>query len=202
MNIKIRAKKSGIFENTFDCVFSIIQFIFVSKHLADCLKSQKYKNGIMDFYILIQIFVLVNYSFTIDSLSGRSLCCPKLFYFLSFYWMAEILHYPIRTIFYGKNNNSSSTNRKLILTFVDYMTLILIFGNLYVISGEVVKGTEVLHGKINSIYFSCATALTIGYGDFVPTGNWSKSLVVLQGFVFLGYVLIFLGYYVNKIIDK
>lgn len=54
---------------------------------------------------------------------------------------------------------------------------------------------------VDSFYFTGATLLTIGYGDLVPTNDFSKVLVVIFGFLAIGtflYALSFIGAAVHK----
>jgi voltage-gated potassium channel Kch len=85
--------------------------------------------------------------------------------------------------------------RALVLTFVDYLQIILIFSILYlcfgVLTGDCFNAkiaSEFYSGFMNSIYFSLVTITTLGYGDFSPQ-MWLCKLISIAE-VICGIVVI------------
>jgi Ion channel len=50
------------------------------------------------------------------------------------------------------------------------------------------------HHWLNQVYFSGATFFTLGYGDIVPHGAWSKVICVLEAGTGLGFIAMVIGY--------
>jgi hypothetical protein len=65
----------------------------------------------------------------------------------------------------------------LLICWPVFSSLIVVQAGLGVIVG-LVEGW----GIGNGIYFAFITGLTVGYGDFVPTGTLTRTLAVLIGF--------------------
>ncbi len=185
-------KSSGLFEPLFDGIGKIISCFLISAWISKLNSGSKYRNFIIELYILIQVISLFIFLFNNENFQ------KWFIYLVCGYWCLEIFAYPLWAIFGNKENTNSSLKRKIILTFVDYISLILIFANFYLTCGEVLKNKSMLEGSLQSIYFSSVTGLTIGYGDFTPSGKIAQALVVIQSIIFLGYILIFFGYYFSK----
>ena len=83
----------------------------------------------------------------------------------------------------------SSAVRTLVLSFLNYLELLLCFGILY----ATLEGT--LHGStgwLDDLYFSVITQLTIGFGDIRPVG-WARVVAVAQGLISVAFTILILG---------
>lgn len=86
------------------------------------------------------------------------------------------------------DNMVGSMARLVVLSFVNFVELILAFGIVYASALPMLSGA---HSVGDAVYFSAVTQFTIGYGDIVPTA-WVRWVVIAQGlssFVFI--VLVF-----------
>lgn len=83
----------------------------------------------------------------------------------------------------------SSAVRTLVLSFLNYLELLVCFGLLYTTMGELLVGST---GVLDDLYFSVVTQLTIGYGDIRPIG-WARFVSVSQGLVSVAFTILILG---------
>jgi hypothetical protein len=60
------------------------------------------------------------------------------------------------------------------------IALVCSFGMLYVNSGDIYKGTELLTKSVDAAYFSLVTITTLGYGDFAPQCAHGRLLVMAE----------------------
>lgn len=60
------------------------------------------------------------------------------------------------------------------------VALVTGFAMLYLESGDVYRGNDKLATVSDAVYFSTVTIMTLGYGDFVPTSQSGRRLVVWQ----------------------
>ena len=54
------------------------------------------------------------------------------------------------------------------------------------------KNGDEIHDPIISLYFSVVTLTTVGYGDFVPSGNYSRLVAAweaLNGYVMMALLI-------------
>jgi hypothetical protein len=68
------------------------------------------------------------------------------------------------------------------------VALVCSFGMLYLNSGDIYKGKELLTQSVDAAYFSLVTIATLGYGDFVPQcahGRWLVMAELGSGFLLL-----------------
>ena len=83
----------------------------------------------------------------------------------------------------------SSAVRTLVLSFLNYLELIICFGILYSTFPGSLHGST---GPLDDLYYSVVTQLTIGYGDIRPVG-WARFLSVAQGLVSVAFTILILG---------
>lgn len=69
--------------------------------------------------------------------------------------------------------------------------LILAFGGLFWASASAPLNA---HHFMAELYFSGVTFFTLGYGDFVPQGPWSKLLSVMEAGMGFGFIAMVIGY--------
>lgn len=83
----------------------------------------------------------------------------------------------------------SSAVRTLVLSFLNYVELLVCFGILYTsLPGSLAGST----GWIDDLYFSVVTQLTIGFGDIRPIGT-ARLIASAQGLVSVIFTILMLG---------
>ncbi len=83
----------------------------------------------------------------------------------------------------------SSAVRTLVLSFLNYLELLVCFGIVYATMPGALVGST---GWLDDMYFSIVTQLTIGYGDIRPVG-WARFVSVAQGLVAVAFTILILG---------
>ena len=83
----------------------------------------------------------------------------------------------------------SSAVRTLVLSFLNYLELLICFGIVYTTMLEQLHGAE---GWMDAMYFSIVTQLTIGYGDIRPLGM-ARFVSGAQGLVAVAFTILILG---------
>ncbi|MDZ7632045.1 MAG: potassium channel family protein [Gemmatimonadaceae bacterium] len=83
----------------------------------------------------------------------------------------------------------SSAVRTLVLSFLNYLELLLCFGLVYSTMRESLVGST---GWLDDLYFSVVTQLTIGYGDIKPLG-WARVVSMAQGLISVAFTILILG---------
>lgn len=120
-----------------------------------------------------------------------------------FYRVAEVVAEGLRHFILpppsGKTLSILSVRRTLLVALLYYATVTLAFAYLYLSSGAIVLASNAIEttGSVlstagDAIYFSAVTITTLGYGEFVPSDEWSRFLVMAEvgsGFVILITIL-------------
>ncbi len=83
----------------------------------------------------------------------------------------------------------SSAVRTLVLSFLNYLELLICFGIVYVTMLDKLSGAD---GWMDAIYFSVVTQLTIGFGDIRPLGV-ARFVSAMQGLVAVAFTILILG---------
>lgn len=134
------------------------------------------RNGFMELYVVgfaVLLTVVINVAST-----GAWLCAA-----VAAYRVIDLVSYRLHFLLVKSKANfwrASTSRRSVILAWVNIYELILAFGTLYLFTGEVKQGGTVLADPMSAAYFSTATLITVGYGDFVPTGTLSRAIVCAE----------------------
>ena len=83
----------------------------------------------------------------------------------------------------------SSAVRTLVLSFLNYIELLVCFGIIYASMDGLLLGSS---GWLDDLYFSVVTQLTIGYGDIHPIG-WARFVSVSQGLIAVAFTILIFG---------
>ena len=83
----------------------------------------------------------------------------------------------------------SNAVRTLVLSFLNYLELIVCFGILYTTVLSKLVGAV---SWLDAIYFSIVTQLTIGYGDIHPLGE-ARVVTSAQGLIAVAFTILILG---------
>ncbi len=83
----------------------------------------------------------------------------------------------------------SSAVRTLVLSFLNYLELLICFGIVYVTLLDRLSGAE---GWLDAMYFSVVTQLTIGFGDIRPLGV-ARVVAAAQGLIAVAFTILILG---------
>jgi len=85
-----------------------------------------------------------------------------------------------------------STERVIVLGFVNYVELALCFACVYAFWPDLISTNGTKLEWFDPLYLSCVTQLTIGFGDLSPT-HGLRLASCLQGFASLGVVALLIG---------
>jgi voltage-gated potassium channel Kch len=73
--------------------------------------------------------------------------------------------------------------RSLVIVVLNFVETIIGFAILYMTLGNIVPTSSVVQGALRAttaLYFSAVTAITLGYGDFIPGDDLSRVIVMAQ----------------------
>jgi ion channel len=91
-----------------------------------------------------------------------------------------------------------SVHRTMVLLLFNFLELVSAFAILYILSAGVTNNGAVLSRPLDAFYFSIVTSTTLGFGDFLPSSDGAKRLVVTQ----LALSLIFVGFFIAYICGR
>lgn len=83
----------------------------------------------------------------------------------------------------------SNAVRTLVLSFLNYLELLVLFGILYTTILPSLHGAD---SWADALYYSIVTQLTIGYGDIRPVGV-ARFVSAVQGLISVGFTILILG---------
>lgn len=162
------------------------------KHFANKL-GHEYKDLAMDFYILAKvvfpILILVNNWQT-----------NHFVVFILIYILLETVLY-IPTLIFASDlfSQPRSYKRSMLLLFFNYLESVLAFAVFYR-TGDYLNAP--LNNWFDAVYYSFVTSSTIGYGEYYPVATIGKVFTILQVFLFLFFVILFLNFFSSKIKTK
>jgi|WetSurMetagenome_2_1015567.scaffolds.fasta_scaffold02947_3 hypothetical protein len=99
-----------------------------------------------------------------------------------------------------------SHKRTFLLLMINFLEQIFAFSVLYLNSGGIgqKEGDSIhyLQNGIESIYFSCITALTVGYGDFHPITHQTQFYAIWQVLSIFTFITVIFQHFQNNLSDK
>lgn len=162
------------------------------KHMATKI-GYEYKDLAMDFYILAKvifpILILINNWQTNDYVV-----------FVLIYILLETVLY-IPTLIFASDlfSQPRSYKRSMLLLFFNYLESVLSFAVFYR-TGDYLN--QPLNCWFDAVYYSFVTSSTIGYSDYYPVETEGKIFTILQVFLFLFFVILFMNFFSSKIKTK
>jgi hypothetical protein len=169
----------------------VIFLRFCSLDQLKSLFSEKARHDFMDCYVLGFAAVLI-----------AVLAYPTHFGLvggiIAGYRIADILTYRVFFLLVKSQESpweEATLRRSLVIVVLNFFETIIAFAILYLTFGNIVPTSVAIQGPFTSmtaLYYSAVTALTLGYGDFVPSNALSRAIVMFQLFgtlLFLIFVI-------------
>jgi len=149
------------------------------------------RHTFMDLYVLVFAFMLTT-----------ALFVPDHFWFIGVliaaYRVADIVTYRLYFLLVKSQARpwtAAALRRSLVIVVVNFYETIVGYAILYLSIGRIVATNASLQQPLTArtaFYYSTVTAVTLGYGDYVPGNDFSRMLVVSQLFctiLFLIFVI-------------
>ena len=162
------------------------------KHFANKL-GHEYKDLAMDFYILAKVV------FPILILTNEWQTNNYVVYILIYILLETIFYIPTLIFASDLFSQPRSYKRSMLLLFFNYLESILAFAVFYR-TGNYLNAP--LNHWFDAIYYSFVTSSTIGYGEYYPTTVEGKIFTILQVFLFLCFVILFMNFFSSKLKSK
>ena len=162
------------------------------KHFANKL-GHEYKDLAMDFYILAKVV------FPILILTNEWQNNNYVVYILIYILLETIFYIPTLIFASDLFSQPRSYKRSMLLLFFNYLESILAFAVFYR-TGNYLNAP--LNHWFDAIYYSFVTSSTIGYGEYYPTTVEGKIFTILQVFLFLCFVILFMNFFSSKLKSK
>lgn len=152
--------------------------------------GHEYKDLAMDFYILAKVFfpflILINNWQTNN----------YIVYVLTYILLETVLYIPTLIFASDLFSQPRSYKRSMLLLFFNYLESVLAFAVFYR-TGNYLNAT--LNHWFDAVYYSFVTSSTIGYGEYYPITMEGKIFTILQVFLFLFFVILFMNFFSSKI---
>lgn len=160
-------------------VTPVVLLRFLSLDQIKATFSDKTRHVFMDCYVLSFMVILV----AALTLSARLGIAGGI---IAAYRIVDIFVY--RAFFLlAKSQDSPWTHatlrRSLIVVIFNFFETVVAFAILYKVFGTIGATTSLIQGTFTSftaLYFSAVTAITLGYGDFIPLNQLSRMIVMFQ----------------------
>ena len=162
------------------------------KHFANKL-GYEYKDLAMDFYILAKVVFPI--LILINDWQTNNYVVLVLIYIL----LETVLYIPTLIFASDLFSQPRSYKRSMLLLFFNYLESVLSFAVFYR-TGNYLNAP--LNNWFDAVYYSFVTSSTIGYGDYYPVATEGKIFTILQVFLFLFFVILFMNFFSSKIKTK
>ena len=147
----------------------------------------------MDFYILAKVI------FPILILTNDWQNYNYVIYILIYVLLETVLYIPTLIFASDVFSQPRSYKRSMLLLFFNYLESVLSFAVFYR-TGDYLN--EPLNNWFDAVYYSFVTSSTIGYGDYYPVATQGKIFTIMQVFLFLFFVILFMNFFSSKIKTK
>ncbi|WP_291109407.1 potassium channel family protein [Flavobacterium sp. UBA6195] len=152
--------------------------------------GHEYKDLAMDFYILAK--VIFPFLILINNWQTNN----YIVYVLTYILLETVLYIPTLIFASDLFSQPRSYKRSMLLLFFNYLESVLAFAVFYR-TGNYLNAT--LNHWFDAVYFSFVTSSTIGYGEYYPITMEGKIFTILQVFLFLFFVILFMNFFSSKI---
>lgn len=155
--------------------------------------GHEYKDLAMGFYILAK--VIFPFLILINNWQTNN----YIVYVLTYILLETVLYIP--TLIFASDLFSQPRlyKRSMLLLFFNYLESVLAFAVFYR-TGNYLNAT--LNHWFDAVYYSFVTSSTIGYGEYYPVATEGKIFTILQVFLFLFFVILFMNFFSSKIKTK
>ena len=140
----------------------------------------------MDFYILAK--VIFPFLILINNWQTNN----YIVYVLTYILLETVLYIPTLIFASDLFSQPRSYKRSMLLLFFNYLESVLAFAVFYR-TGNYLNAT--LNHWFDAVYYSFVTSSTIGYGEYYPITMEGKIFTILQVFLFLFFVILFMNFF-------
>lgn len=150
--------------------------------------------------IVIETYVVGKFILSFFLLFKSPIFSFNIYIFLAIYFTLETILYVLSVIFLEDvHKQPQSFSRSLILIFINYFEITIWFAILYKNFG--LLSAKELASPLKALYFSLATATTVGYGDITPLSTSDSCIIIsmLQMIIMLIFVVLFFNKFVGSI---
>jgi hypothetical protein len=163
----------------------LITRYFSIVHWFRCLFCSTYIGfkRFVDFWSLFKPMTLLLLLFFID---GNADLESGLAMFFLFDLYSALLSSVFLSLF---NSKPISTNRNLILLILNFIESTLAYSLIYLNGEYLTSSCKLILDELDAIYFSLATATTVGYGDLVSINRVVPISQMMMSFIFIGVVI-------------
>jgi len=228
----IRNVKDDTYEETygttklFRLVLAKSPFVFPNIYVRHLWNKRSYlaKKKWIEVYVLFKLLLPV----LVLSLGW---CHNYLIIVLICYLLLETIFYLLSLIFLSDTyNEPHSAKRSMLFVILNYMEVTFDFAVIYkgfelvskpidyfVVSAtgystisvnslavEIVNAAshKAVLSPLEAIYFSYVTSTTVGYGEYLPSGEWGNFVVILQVTIMLIFLILFINYFASILMEE
>lgn len=127
---------------------------------------------------------------------------------LAIYRIVEIVNYQLCVLLIDSQTPSwrlASLRRSFLFSFLNLIEIVLAFGIIYLFTGGIVQANRpemVLNTPLQAFYYSLVTMATLGYGEFVPSNDISRGIVILELLTEILFVLAIVPAFVSNVTNQ
>jgi hypothetical protein len=171
-------------------LMSIAIFLsYISLSNVKLIFPDKMRHSFMDLYVIVFATVVSVALFTTTHLGILGIC-------IAAYRIWDIYIYRIYFLLVKSETRpwkAATARRSLLIVFINFYETIASYALLYIAVATIVGTTAATNRAMTSVsafYYSAVTAVTVGYGDYVPGDDSSRLLVLSQLFGTLLFLVV------------